>query len=81
MVEGLATETPKQDVVVWGSPAKIAFDADGNEQGAEAFAKKNGIEVSALETDNDGKADKLVFRTQSGGESTKACWPVLLNLP
>ncbi len=71
IVEQLAQQTPKKDIVVWGPPAKIAFDADGNPtKAAEAFAKKNGIAASELQTDNDGKADKLVFRSNVGGDNT-----------
>ena len=71
MVTALEESTPLNDVEIWGPPTKIAFDADGNpSKAAEAFAKKNGIEISDLASENDGKIDKLVFRTQAGGVST-----------
>lgn len=71
IVRNLEEQTPQKDVVVWGPPAKIAFDADGNpSKAATAFAKKNGIDISELKTENDGKADKLVCRSQAGGEAT-----------
>lgn len=71
VVEQLADQTPVKEVVAWGPPAKIAFDADGNpSKAAEAFARKNGIEVSALKTENDGKADKLCHRANAGGVAT-----------
>ncbi len=71
LVHELAETTPITDVVIWGPPTKIAFDADGNPtKAAEAFAAKNGNDVNQLATENDGKADKLVFRTQAGGEQT-----------
>ncbi|BFM13825.1 glycine--tRNA ligase subunit beta [Maricurvus nonylphenolicus] len=80
VVRGLADQTPQKEVVVWGPPAKIAFDADGNpSKAAEAFAKKNGIAVSELQTDNDGKADKLVFRATAGGDNTVELLPTIVE--
>ncbi len=71
VVSDLDDSTPINDVVVWGPPTKIAFDAEGNpSKAAEAFAKKNGLDVAALTSENDGKIDKLVFKTQAGGEPT-----------
>jgi glycyl-tRNA synthetase beta chain len=71
MVRELAINTPIKDVIVWGPPTKIAFDDDGKpSKAAEAFAKKNAIEVHELVSENDGKIDKLVFRTQAGGIAT-----------
>ncbi len=70
IIRALEEQTPKKEVVVWGPPAKIAFDEEGNpSKAAQAFAKKNGIALDELKTDNDGKADKLVFRSEAGGES------------
>jgi len=67
----LASQTPTQEITAWGPPAKIAFDADGNpSKAAVAFAKKNGVEVSDLQTANDGKIDKLMVTVTSGGEAT-----------
>jgi len=67
----LASQTPTQEITAWGPPAKIAFDADGNpSKAAAAFAKKNGVEVSDLQTANDGKIDKLMVAVTSGGEAT-----------
>ena len=71
LVHDLAESTPINDVVVWGPPARIAFDEDGKPtKAAQAFASKNGIEVEQLNTENDGKIDKLVHRTQAGGVQT-----------
>ncbi len=71
-IVGLAESTPEQEETVWGPPTKVAFDAEGNPtRAAEAFAKKNGIALEALETANDGKQDKLCCLTTSGGEATR----------
>ena len=54
-----------------GRPAKIAFDAEGQPtKAAEAFAAKNGVTVSDIAQANDGKIDKLVYRSQAGGVDT-----------
>lgn len=71
VIEELAEFTPLEKVKAWGPPAKIAFDKDGNpSKAAEAFAKKNGVTVADLITENDGKADKLVALLEAGGEKT-----------
>ncbi|MEC8427896.1 MAG: glycine--tRNA ligase subunit beta, partial [Pseudomonadota bacterium] len=72
--------TPKKEQQVWGPPAKIAFDGDGNPtKAAEAFAKKNGLTVADLTTDNDGKADKLVCRIETGGELATELLPNIVE--
>jgi len=72
LVEGLADRTPTEELTIWGPPAKIAFDANGKPtKAAEAFAKKNGLKSSDLQTQNDGKVDKLAFTKSAGGESAE----------
>ncbi len=71
LVENLASETPSKELVVWGPPAAIAFDKDGNPtKAALAFAEKNGITASELKAENDGKAEKLVARITTEGKKT-----------
>ena len=71
-IQGLAEATPEESIEVWGPPAKIAFDAEGKpSKAAMAFAKKNATEVAELETANDGKQDKLLYRKAAGGEASK----------
>ncbi len=71
VVKGLAESTPISDVVNWGPPAKIAFDDEGKPtKAALAFASKNNLDPADLVAENDGKIDKLVYRTQAGGEPT-----------
>ena len=80
IVTQLEEQTPVKEVVVWGPPAKIAFDGDGNPtKAAEAFAKKNGLGLSELSTENDGKADKLVYRSNAGGEATSQLLPSIVE--
>lgn len=71
LVSGLDETTPTEELVIWGPPVKVAYDAEGKpSKAAQAFAAKNNIALDELVTENDGKADKLVCRAQAGGEST-----------
>ncbi len=71
LVENLASETPSKELVVWGPPAAIAFDKEGQPtKAALAFAEKNGIAASELNAENDGKAEKLVARISTTGKKT-----------
>ncbi len=71
LVTGLAETTPKKESLMFGPPAKIAFDAEGKPtKAAQAFAKKNGLNIDELSTQSDGKVEKLAFTQVSGGEKT-----------
>jgi len=81
IVKDLAELTPTKEVVAWGPPAKIAFDAEGKpSKAANAFAQKNGISVDELKVENDGKADKLCHRANSGGVDSKTLFEDFVNL-
>jgi glycyl-tRNA synthetase beta chain len=70
-ISDLEEHTPLEDLVIWGPPAKIAFDDKGNPtKAALAFANKNQLDPNELQTENDGKVDKLVVKTQAGGEQS-----------
>jgi glycyl-tRNA synthetase beta chain len=80
LVENLAEQTPSKELVVWGPPAAIAFDKDGQPtKAALAFAEKNGIEASALKTESDGKAEKLVARISAQGKKTVDLLEAIVN--
>jgi glycyl-tRNA synthetase beta chain len=80
VVNGLAEQTPEKEIVAWGPPAKIAFDENGKpSKAAEAFAKKNGISIDELKTENDGKADKLVFRSIKPGKAVTELLPAIVQ--
>ncbi len=71
MVKDLDEQTPRKEQTIWGPPAKIAFDAEGKPtKAAQAFARKNGIDVSELKTESDGKVEKLIYRCNTGGLAT-----------
>lgn len=80
LVENLAEQTPSKELVVWGPPAAIAFDKDGQPtKAALAFAEKNGIDASALKTESDGKAEKLVARISAQGKKTVDLLEAIVN--
>lgn len=81
-INDLAEQTPDQDMVSWGPPAKVAFAADGEPtKAAEAFARKNGLEVTALAglVENDGQQDKLCVRQTLVGSNTAALLGGIIN--
>ena len=71
LVSNIADETPSKELVVWGPPAAIAFNAEGKPtKAALAFAEKNGIDASSLKAESDGKVEKLVARISQQGKKT-----------
>ncbi len=71
LVKDLDEQTPRKEQTIWGPPAKIAFDAEGKPtKAAQAFARKNGIDVNELKTESDGKVEKLIYRCNTGGLAT-----------
>lgn len=72
-IGSLLEQTPAKEIVAWGPPVNVAFDEDGNAtRAAEAFAKKNGVDVAELKgkVESDGKQDKLCHRATQPGEAT-----------
>lgn len=79
-VNGLQSTTPVKEVTVWGPPAKVAFDQEGQPtKAAQAFAKKNNIAIDQLQTANDGKADKLCVSKSEGGEDLTSLLPEIVQ--
>ncbi len=73
MIKDLQTRTPDQQIINWGPPAKVAFDADGAPtRAAMAFAEKNGLDSTALAglVEHDGQQDKLCARLTQPGRAT-----------
>lgn len=80
LVKNLAAETPSKELVVWGPPAAIAFDAEGKPtKAALAFADKNGIDASVLKAESDGKVEKLVARISAQGKKTTSLLEGIVN--
>lgn len=81
-IAGLAAETVASEKLVWGPPANMAFDAEGNpSKAAQAFAHKNGIDESRLKQliKSDGKVDKLCVTQKINGESVTKLLPVFVE--
>jgi len=80
LVENLTDQTPSKELVVWGPPAAIAFDAEGKPtKAALAFAEKNGIDASLLKAESDGKVEKLVARISAQGKKTTELLEAIVN--
>lgn len=78
----LAGRTPDKREQVWGPPAQVAFDADGNPSRAGiAFAEKNGFPVEQLrdKVASDGKQDKLCHEKHTEGLTTVELLADLVN--
>lgn len=74
-VAELATQQPDRTVSVDGPPVKAAFDAAGNPTAAaQGFARKNGVEVAAL----DRSGEKLRFVKEVKGEAAVNLLPGLV---
>lgn len=70
-IRGLAAIQPDREETVMGPPWKAAFDDDGMPKKAAAgFAKKHGVEVSALRKKNTDKGDYVTVDIQEAGRST-----------
>ncbi len=82
VVTDLDLKTPDKDIVNWGPPVKVAFDANGEpSRAAEAFAKKNNLAVKDLKSlvENDGQQDKLCVRLTQAGSDTKGLLADIIN--
>lgn len=67
VVKDLADKQEDRDEIIWGPPANIAFDADGNPtKAALGFAKKSGADVSDLSEEN----GKLKIARRIEGKAT-----------
>ena len=80
LARGLDDQTPTEQAVVWGPPAKIAFDGDGQPtKAALAFCSRNNIDSSEITVKSDGKVDKVCCQVTKGGESTASLLPGLVE--
>ena len=76
LVEQLATQQPDRTVNLDGPPLQAAFDADGNPtQAALGFAKKCGVELSAI----DQSGPKLKFSQHIAGQSAAGLLPGIVE--
>ena len=67
-VGSILARQPDQNLELKGPPAHLAKDAQGNwSKAAEAFAKKNGLDIAALEIRNIQGGDYLYARSERKG--------------
>ncbi|MEH6548577.1 MAG: glycine--tRNA ligase subunit beta [Pseudomonadales bacterium] len=73
LINDLVEKAPDQNLEVLGPPVAIAFDSEGQaSKAAIAFARKNGLDVNALETKDTEKGERLVYRHTAAGVSTSS---------
>lgn len=75
VVSQLDEQAPSKDIEKWGPPVKVAFKDGQATKAAEAFAKSNGLALDELSNyiANDGKQDKLCFRSTAEGSHARVC--------
>lgn len=72
-IRGLAATQPDRHETVMGPPWKAAFEDDGTpKKAATGFAKKHGVEVSALEKKTTDKGDYVAVEVHEKGRATEA---------
>ncbi len=79
IVEGIADRQPDVEEEMTGPPAAAAYDKDGNPtKGAEAFAKKLGVEVGALRLVDTPKGKYVAGTRKESGRAAKELLSKLL---
>jgi glycyl-tRNA synthetase beta chain len=87
LVSALETEQPTQTIENKGPPVTIAYTDEGvPTKAAEAFASKNGIAVSELQTVSTDKGEWLFYKGELAGQTASQLLgdivnTALLNLP
>ncbi|CAA0104464.1 Glycine--tRNA ligase beta subunit [Zhongshania aliphaticivorans] len=75
LISDLAETAADKELEIWGPPVKVAFDDAGNATNAAlAFAKKNKLNIEEIHQfiANDGKQEKLCYRSIAKGVETKS---------
>ena len=79
-ISDLATAQPDRSVDAKGPPVSIAFDSDGNPMPpAIAFAKKCGVEVSALQRTSTAKGEWLSHSSTERGVAATSLLADIVN--
>ena len=80
LVSDVAERQPDQDVAVLGPVVQAAFDADGNPTGAaQGFARKAGVEVSALQKVDGPRGPRLAHISTVAGKPTTELLPGIVS--
>ncbi|MFA7166894.1 MAG: glycine--tRNA ligase subunit beta [Desulfoplanes sp.] len=86
-IEDVATMQEREDVVVTGPPARIAFDAEGKPTKAGlGFAKSQNVAMEDVFVQNTGKGEYLAVHKTVGGAPAKdilgqICQELIAHLP
>lgn len=76
-ISELQGQQADQEEVLYGPPANIAFDADGNPtKAAQGFAARSGVDVSELKTADNGK---LMLEHVIKGKRTAELLPAIVR--
>lgn len=69
VITQLDEQTPVSENKVWGPPAKVGFDENGQAtKAALGFCSRNGIKPDQIQVESDGKVEKLCCVKSEGGE-------------
>jgi glycyl-tRNA synthetase beta chain len=80
VVESLDEKQADRTITVKGPPVRIAFDGAGEPtKAALAFAKKCGVEISALGRDSSGDGEWLCHESAEPGQETAALVPGIVE--
>ncbi len=78
-IRSVADRQRDLEETVTGPPVTAAFDSAGRPtRAAEGFAKKNGVEVEALERVSTSKGEYLSYRREQPGEAASTVLPGVL---
>ncbi len=76
-ITDLPEKQQDKEEVVYGPPANIGFDENGNPtKAAEGFAKRSGVDVSEIKTGDNGK---LMIEMSIKGQETTALLPAIVQ--
>ena len=79
IVEGLAAKQSESSEVVFGPPAKAAFDASGKPtKAATGFAERHGVDVSDLRVEKQEKGEYVCVEKTYAGEPAAGVVPGVL---
>jgi len=87
LIKGLPESTPDRTIEQHGPPVSAAFDEDGcPTRAAEGFARKCGVQVDELQSEDTDKGTRLVYRATQPGQPTARFIPDIVrqaldNLP
>lgn len=80
LIEGLPESTPDRTIEQLGPAVSAAFDEDGcPTKAAQGFARKWGVKVENLQTEETGKGSRLVYRDKQPGQATQSLIPDIVR--